>query len=192
MSARHTRTRLVTTGLLAVVVAAGVGANLLDENYTATGQQLVAMELGADVEVAPFRVHIHDAWAATTLLDRDEEPIQTTGVWVFVEMSYASIAEYEIPDHLLLRDSHGRVYEQSRRAPHALWPGHPDLWHRGVVAIEVPEDALGEVRVEFLPASMHALAPLRYGSIDLVIDPDEIETEPVMMERAELLPGGER
>lgn len=192
MRTRPGRTRLVTTGLLAVVLAAGVGANILEEEYIASGQQRVSMELGEDVEVAPFRVHIHDAWAATTLLDSDEEPIETTGVWVFLELSYASIAKYEIPDHLVLRDSHGRVYEHSRRAPYALWAAYPDLWQRGVAAIEVPEDALGEVRLEFRPAGMNTRAPLRYGSIDLVIDPVEIETEPVVMERAELLPGGER
>ena len=192
MSPRPGRTRLVTTGLLAVVLAAGVGATVLDEHYTAFDQQHVAMDLGADVEVAPFRVHLHDAWAATTLWDNAEEPVPTHGVWVVVDLSYASIAEYEIPSHLVLRDSHGRVYEQSRRAPFALWAAYPDLWQRGLVAIEVPEDALGEVSLEFWPSAMTTRAPLRYGSIDLVIDPEQITVQPVVMTRAELLPGGER
>lgn len=186
------RVRLVTTAFLAVVVAAGVGVNHLDQHYQPAAPHRIEIELGEDAEVAPFQVHVHGARAVRTVTDIHGETVSTTGVWVVVDLSYATLTESKVPQQVMLRDSHGRVYQHSQRASRGLWMGYPDLWFRGAVAIEVPEDALGQVTVEFWPDSIYVQAPLRYGSVDVFLNPDELSSEPFIMDRSELLPGGER
>src|SRR5699024_6125781 len=116
----------------------------------------------------------------------------TSGVWVVVDLSYAAHTRSTYLSALMLVDDQGRQWESSQRAPVTLPPAEPDLWQRGEVAFEVPADALGEMLLEIYVDSRWLIAPVRFGRAELTVDADDVDAGIVQMQRAELLPAGQR
>lgn len=186
------KARLITALLAAAVVAAGVGVNALEEGRSATQQIPTAVHVGQDSSVSSMSVHLHGVRAVGDVAGSGGEALPTSGVWVVVDMSYAAHTRPTYLSSLMLVDDQGRQWERSRRVPATLPMAEADLWQRGEVAFEVPSDALGEMILEIYVESRWLVAPVRFGRAGLTVDADGIDPGLVEIQRAELLPAGER
>lgn len=185
------KVRLFTALFTLMVIVAGIGVNALNER-PAQGQIPVSMHLKQDSPVPPVMVHIHQVRPVQHLADPSGEIIPTNGVWVVVDLSYASRARATFVQSLGLIDAHGNFFENSSRTSASLWRAEQDLWNRGEVAFEVPREALGQMQLRLYVTSRHAVVPVRYGRMDITVDPSDLEPGPVLLDRPALLPGGER
>lgn len=198
MSADVRRGRALLAGLVAVGVAVGALVNIADDRWSPAGPTSVAAPLGQDARVDQFRVHVTGASAASTLASTDRiseevSTVETDGVWVVVELSYAGVDDARLPWGGVLRDSRGREFPVSSRAgsDHQAWMAGTDLWVAGQLVFELPEDALDGLSFRFWPEAPDQVVPLGYGVTPLDIGPDDVAA------RIELAPpspldGGER
>ncbi|MGC0272063.1 hypothetical protein ACO0LV_03580 [Pseudactinotalea sp. Z1739] len=185
--------RVLLTALLAIaVVAAGMGVNEWQEGRAATAQIPTTVEFGEDSRVHPVTVHLHGARPVGALAGSGGETLDTAGLWVVLDLSYATDERETFVSSMLLVDDQGRQFEVSGRTPTGLWLAEPGLWQRGEIAFEVPTDALGEMTLEIYIESRWLQAPVRFGRAQVYLDPGDVEPGPVELARAELLPGGRR
>ncbi|MBZ2198141.1 hypothetical protein [Occultella gossypii] len=193
MTGRQFPAWAVTVVMLAVLVGAGLGVNALEANAPPNGPIGVRMTLGRDSVVHPLQVNVSGARAYETILDEDENPLETVGVWVLVDLSYATTDEPSLPGDFVLVDERGRRYPITGR-DFGEWFASPDLWHRGTLAFEVPLDALGDLTFEAWPSGLGpgSDTPMPYAVLALRVDPGTVEPGPGVVEEPELLPVGER
>ncbi|MGC0249853.1 hypothetical protein [Pseudactinotalea sp. Z1748] len=185
--------RALLTALLALaVVAAGMVVNAWEEGRVSTAQIPTTVEFGQDSRVHPVTVHLHEARPVAALTGSGGETLATSGLWVVLDLSYATDEREVFVSSMVLVDDQGRQFEVSGRAPTGLWLAEPDLWQRGEVAFEVPADALGEMALEIYVESRWLYAPVRFGRAQVYLDPGDVEPGPVELARRELLPGGRR
>lgn len=179
--------------LTVVVVAAGVGVNQANERLPPYGETSVAMELGRDAVVPPFQILVHGARGAEHVQDITGEPLTSSGVWVLVELSYATLDRSGTPQEFELRDSSGRRFRSSERVAGANpWEAGADIWLRGEIVFEVPRDALGELTLVVWPQGRDQGLPNRYGQLLLWVDPLAVEEELAVLAQPVLLDAGER
>lgn len=127
------------------VAALGVGglANVVDDRYLASGWHTTVHGVeGEDVVGGTFQVHVHGATAAQALAD--DEPVPSAGWYVVVDLSYATTDEWSTPEEVVLVDRDGREFTHPGGFGFtgAPWLAGPDIWFRGTLLFEVPEDAL--------------------------------------------------
>jgi hypothetical protein len=183
----------VTVIMLVVLVGAGLGVNALEAHAPPNGPISVRMTLGRDSVVHPLQVNVSGARAFESILDESEDPLETVGVWVLVDLSYATTDEPGLPGDFVLVDDRGRRYPTTGRA-FSEWFASPDLWHRGTLAFEVPLDALGDLTFEVWPSGQGTASdtPMPYAVLELWVDPGAVEPGPAVLDEPELLPVGER
>jgi hypothetical protein len=192
------RGRALLAGLVAVGVGVGALVNLADDRWSPAGPTSVAAPLGEDARVDQFRVHVTGASAARELATTDRitdevSTIETDGVWVVVELSYAGVDDARLPWGGVLRDARGREYPVSSRAgsDHQAWMAGTDLWVGGQLVFELPADALDGLSFRFWPESPETRVPLGYGVTPLVLGPDDVAARVELVPPAPL-PAGER
>lgn len=190
-SVRHAG--VLAAAVLVVLLAAGALTNLLSAEDNPHPGAPVSFAVGQDVQVQNFRVHLHGARLAEALSDDDTE-LSTAGVWLILDLSYASVRRPEMLSDIGVRDGAGRTYRISPRAGYGTWQAAPDLWRRGEVAFEIPRDAGSDFTVFIWPGGRSEAEsfPMPYGVSELSVDPDAIEAGPVELAPAELLPAGQR
>lgn len=185
----------LTAAVVVVLLAVGVIVNNTTADDNPHPGAAVSFSVGEDVTLQNFHVHINSARLAEVLLD-DEKRLETSGLWLIVDLSYANLRRPEILSELGVRDSQGRTYTVSDRYTWGTWMAAPDLWFRGEVVFEVPASAVADGEVELLVwPSGRAQAesvPMPYGTTRLSVDATDITTRTVEVARSELLPAGER
>ncbi|TDE91630.1 hypothetical protein EXU48_15930 [Occultella glacieicola] len=184
---------VVTVVMLAVLVGAGLGVNALAVQAPPNGPAGVRMSLGVDAVVHPLQLNVSGARAYETVLSEDDVPLETVGVWVLVDLSYATTDRPRGPGDFILVDERGRRYAITSR-DFDTWQASPDLWVRGTLVFEVPLDALGDLTLESWASGEGPPSdtPLPYGVLDLSVDPGAIEPGPAVISEPELLPAGQR
>lgn len=185
----------VAAAMLAVLLAVGVVVDSATAENNPHPGAAVSFAVGEDVTLPNFRVHVNGARVAETILD-GEQQLETAGVWLLVDLSYANVRRPDLLNDLGVRDHQGRTYSVTDRHSRGTWVAAPDTWFRGEVVFEVPASALAEGEVELLvwPSgrSQAETVPMRYGSTRLPVDPAAVATEPVEVAAVELLPAGQR
>lgn len=177
-------------GLLVLATAAGAGANAIDRDYLASGWQDVADgSVGADLAVGEFQVQVHGAQAGPDL--EDGEVVTSPGMFLLVDLSYATTRAWDTPEEVVLLDGQGREFTNpsgfgSTGQP---WEAGPDIWLRGDLLFEVPADALDGLVLEIRPQRTDPRLPSSALRIPLEA---EVSTEPLSVARPEVLPGGQR
>ncbi|UFU07060.1 hypothetical protein [Ruania halotolerans] len=185
------RRRLTLLAGVVLVLALGLGVNTVTEHTSPSGSVATAFGLGEDARFGTFQVHVHGARAAAAL-DHDGEEVVTAGVWVILDMSFATTHEPDRVHDVGVRDSSGRTFTTSSRSPGNGWGAAPDTWVRGELAFEVPADALGEFTVFVWPTLRSDVegAPIGYGVTRVHVT--EVESEPATLAEPVVLPAGER
>jgi len=191
------RRRWAVVGLAVLVLALGIAANVTEARLLPYGPTSVSASLGQDVQVSPFRLHVTGAQAATTVTDPglfgDATTIDSDGVWVVVDLSYATVDTIRSPaaGGILVRDPSGRAYPVSNRSPATEWLAGADTWVGGQLAFEVAPDALAGLVLEFAPSStLYGPMPNTYALIPLDLDGTLVDN--VELVDAEPLAVGER
>lgn len=191
---RRTST-LLSTAMLAVLLALGLVVNTATAEDNPHPGAAVAFDVGEDVTLQNFRVHVNGARLARAIL-ADDQHLETRGLWLIVDLSYANVRRPAILNDLGVRDSRGRTYTISDRYTWGTWMAAPDTWFRGEVAFEVPASSVADGAVQlFVWPGGRAQAqnvPMRYGTTHLSVDPGDVADQPVQIARAELLPAGQR
>ncbi|USQ80358.1 DUF4352 domain-containing protein [Ornithinimicrobium faecis] len=176
--------------MLVAAIAVGAGANAIDANFIATGWHTVERgEEGADSTVGNFRVHVHGARTSDQLDDRDL--VTSPGAFVVVDLSYATTDAWGAPEEVVLIDGDGREFvEPSGFSSDArVWDAGPDIWLRGTLLFEVPEDTVDGLTLEFRPESPHTERPAAVLQVPLTVS---TVSEPLTLETATVLAEGER
>lgn len=173
-------------GLVVLATALGVVVNRVEASIGPFWPTAVSGTIGEDVEAYPFTVHVTEAAAARTVTATgmwdDGEPIGSDGVWVVVELSYATAEEIDIAgSYVRVRDAQGREYPVSSRSDAMPWTAGPDVWVRGQLGFEVAPDSLDGLELIFDPQQhVYGPMPFRYAVIPLELDPDSLaETIPI-------------
>lgn len=174
------------------VAALGVGglANVVDDRYLASGWHTTVHGVeGEDVVGGTFQVHVHGATAAQALAD--DEPVPSAGWYVVVDLSYATTDEWSTPEEVVLVDRDGREFTHpggfgSTGAP---WLAGPDIWFRGTLLFEVPEDALESLSLVVRGERPRPILPGTVVRVPLTVT---TTAEPLVVERGSLLPRRER
>lgn len=191
------RRGLVVAAVTVVAVALGIGANLVEDRLKPYGPTGVDGTVGEDIDVFPYRVHVHDAQVATHVLDTgvfEATTVDSDGVWVVVELSYATFDEVRSPfgSGMVVRDDRGREYPISARADASEWLAGADIWVRGQLAFEVAPDAVDSLSLVFDPTfALYGPLPTTYATIPLALDGVDV-VESVELTDIEVLPVGER
>jgi len=176
--------------MVAVAVAVGGGANAIDSNDLASGWHTVVRgESAADVVAASFQVHVHGA-ASSPYLD-DGELVTSPGLFVVVDVSYATEDAWRTPEEIVLVDADGREFTQpsgfgSAGSP---WLAGPDIWFRGGLLFEVPADAVADLTLEVRPERPNAQLPATVVRVPLTVT---TESSPLVLTYATVLAEGER
>ena len=185
----------LTAAVLVVLLAVGVMVDDITEENNPHPGHGVTFAIGEDVTLRNFQVHVHDARLGTELVE-DDTVLVTEGMWVVLELSYATVDEPETLGDLGLRDSEGRTYTLSTRHSADPWEASPDTWIRGEVVFEVARDSAdsGELTLFVWPdgRSNAETYPMSYGVTQLELYPEAAATEPIEVAESELLPAGER
>lgn len=164
------RARWAVAGMVALALAAGAGANAIDAHYLATGWHTVVRgEEGADVVAANFQVHVHGATSSPHLDDRAS--VTSPGVFVLVDLSYATTDAWSTPEEVVLLDGGGREYTSPGGFSAAArpWLAGPDIWFRGALLFEVPADVIDDLTLVFRPERPHTLLPGTTARIPLTV-----------------------
>lgn len=191
------RRRWAVLGLAALVVTLGVLANVVGTRLLPYGPTSVSASLGEDVQTYPFQVHVTGAQAARTVIDPglfgDATTIDSDGIWVVVDLSYATADTVRIAGSggIMVRDPRGREYPVSNRSPATAWLAGADTWVGGQLAFEVAPDALDGLVLVFDPHSeLYGPMPMRYAVIPLELDGTVLDA--VELVTAEPLAAGDR
>lgn len=190
------RRRWLVAGLGTLVVLLGIIANLVDDRLLPYGPTSVSASLGEDVQVFPFRLHVTGAQAAETVVDPglfgDATTIESDGIWVVVDLSYATADTVRSPfGGFLVRDPSGREYPVSNRSPADEWLVGADTWVGGQLAFEVAPDALDGLVLVFDPSSeTYGPMPTTYAVV--LLDLDGTVLESIELADAEPLAAGDR
>ncbi|WP_147915802.1 hypothetical protein [Ruania zhangjianzhongii] len=192
---RTRRGAWLTAAVLVVLLAIGVVVDdLAEEDNPHTGHA-VSFAIGEDVTLRNFQVHVHEAQLAEELVG-DETVLVTEGMWVVLDLSYATVNDPEVLSDLGIRDSQGRTYSLSSRYISSTWEASPDTWFRGEVVFEVARDSAdsGELTLFVWPdgRSNAETYPMSYGVAELPVDPAAIATDPIQVAESEIVPAGER
>ena len=192
---RARRGAWLTAAVLVVLLAIGVVVDDITEENNPHPGHAVSFAIGEDVTLRNFQVHVHQARLGTELIE-GENVLVTEGMWVVLELSYATVYEPEVLGELGLRDSQGRTYSLSSRHSTGTWEASPDTWFRGEVVFEVARDSAdsGELTLFVWPdgRSNAETYPMSYGVAELEVFPEAMATEPIEVAESELLPAGER
>lgn len=184
------RHRWAAAGLLVTAVAVGGVANAVEANYLATGWHTTLRgAAGADHTVGTFQVHVQGAASSRDLDDGDV--VTSPGSFVVVDLSYATTDAWRTPRDVVLIDGEGREFTPpsgfgSEADP---WEAGPDIWLRGTLLFEVPQEAVADLTLEFRPEVPDARLPGTVLRVPLEVTPSP---EPLVLERATVLPEGER
>lgn len=184
------RRRWAVAGMAALALAVGAGANAIDSHYLATGWHTVVRgEEGVDVVAANYQVHVHGATASPHLEDR--ERVSSPGLFVLVDLSYATTDSWDTPREVVLVDGDGREYTSPGGFSSAArpWLAGPDIWFRGALLFEVPADVVDDLTLAFRPERPHALVPGTTARIPLTVT---TSTTPLMTESPTVLAEGDR
>ncbi|QDO87321.1 DUF4352 domain-containing protein [Ornithinimicrobium ciconiae] len=184
------RRRWAVAGMLAAAVAVGGAANAIDNNFLATGWHSVQRGAEAtDLTVGNFQVHVHGASSSPDL--EDGEVVTSPAVFVVVDLSYASTDAWNTPEEVVLIDGSGREFTEPSGFGSAAgtWEAGPDIWLRGTLLFEVPADAADDLTLEFRPDRPHIQRPAAVLRVPLTVS---AAAEPLALERARVLAGGER
>ncbi|WP_156251432.1 hypothetical protein [Pseudactinotalea terrae] len=192
------RRRWVIIALAVLAVVVGITSNLADARLLPYGPVAATGAMGEDVSAFPYTVHVNHAQAAASIVEagRFEPPPPTTtdGVWVVVNLSYATEDEVRIPGSsaLVLRAEDGRQFPVSNRSPARPWLAGADIWVRGDLAFEVAPDTLDGLMLVFDPElKIYGPMPMQYAQIPLDLDPDDV-VEVLDLTETETLPVGKR
>lgn len=192
---RARRGAWLTAAVLVVLLAVGVVVDDITEENNPHPGNGVSFASGEDVTLRNFQVHVHEARLGTELVE-DDTVLVTEGMWVVLELSYATVDEPEVLGELGLRDSQGRTYSLSSRHSAGPWEASPDTWIRGEVVFEVARDSAdsGELTLFVWPdgRSNAETYPMSYGVAELEVVPEAMATKPIEVAESELLPAGER
>lgn len=185
----------LTAAVLVVLLAIGVAVDDLTEEKNPHPGYAVDFAIGEDVTLQNFQVHIHDVRLSTELAE-DETVLVTEGLWLVLELSYATVDEPDSLNDLGIRDSEGRTYSLSSRHSASPWQASPDTWLRGELVFEVARDSVdsGELTLFVWPNGRDNAEsyPMAYGVTELEVDPVAVATEPITVAEVEFLPAGER
>lgn len=182
--------RWAVAGMVAVAVAVGAGANAVDDNFLASGwHTMVRGDPGADLEVGNYQVHVHGA-AASPHLD-DDGPVTSPGLFVIVDLAYATTDSWHSPQEIVLVGGDGSEFTQPSGFGSAgqPWLAGPDVWFRGDLLFEVPADAVDDLALEIRPESPIAQLPATILRVPLAVS---TESTPLTLEHPEVLAEGER
>lgn len=182
--------RLVTLALAAVLLAAGVGVNELNDRRTPRSQYPVPIEIGEDAEIGPLILHIREVAAVENLGTWDEQlgegtvTVHTDFVWLVVGYSFSAVHSEISPGDVFVVDSQGRRYGEADRAFAYTQLAVPGQWKAGYVIVEVPHDALGELTILWHPRLRFVEYPAPYAQLtttvveieDRFVDPRYNET----------------
>lgn len=185
------RTRWAMAAMAAVAVAVGGVANAIDDAELPSGwRTLDRGEVGTDVTVEPFQLHVHGATASREFDDYGDL-LTSPGYYVVVEVSYAATDQWRSPDEFVLLDAAGREFGHPGGFGFtgSAWSAGPDIWMRGDLLFEVPEDALGTMTLELRPDLPNPLLPATLGQVEVEVTTTEL---PVSVADPELLPEGDR
>ncbi|MFV0253562.1 MAG: hypothetical protein ACK5H2_09540 [Beutenbergiaceae bacterium] len=193
------RQRALVALLLVIATAAGMLANAITSERSPFGSVRVNADLGEDITLPPLTIHVHGAQAARELLqwglfDEQPTPIDSAGVFVLVDISYASIERNSILSlgDVTLRDGQGREFPLSTRVDASNWSAGPDIWLRGDLVFEVAPDSLGSLELVLEPApDTFGPMPVRYAVVPLPLNGDEVLAQAEAAE-PELLDAGQR
>ncbi|WP_420114202.1 hypothetical protein [Pseudactinotalea sp.] len=182
--------RWVVAGMAVIALAAGAGANAIDNHHLATGWHTVVRgDEGVDVVAANYQVHVHGATASPHVEDR--EPVTSPGIFVLVDLSYATTDAWGTPEEVMLMDADGREFTSPGGFSSAgrPWLAGPDIWYRGGLLFEVPADAVDDLTLVFNPERPHTLLPGTTARIPLTVTPS---STPLMVEDRTVLAEGDR
>lgn len=177
--------------MAAAALALGGLANVVDGRYLASGWHTTVHGSEAeDVVAGTFQIHVHGAQAATHL-DDGGEPVPSAGMYVAVDLSYATTDAWASPDEIVLIDGDGREFSHPGGFGFtgSPWLAGPDIWFRGTLLFEVPEDVVDSLSLEFRGEDPRAVLPGTVTRIPLTVT---ISADPVVVIRDTLLAGGER
>lgn len=176
--------------MLVATVAVGAGANAIDANFIATGWHTVQHgEEGADSTVGNFQVHVHGATTSSQLDDRDL--VTSPAAFVVVDLSYATTDAWGAPEEVVLIDGDGREFVEPSgfSSDGRVWEAGPDIWLRGTLLFEVPDDVVDDLTLEFRPETPHNERPAAVLQVPLTVSSI---SEPLVLEAASVLAEGER
>lgn len=183
--------RWAVAGMAMIALAAGAGANAIDDHHLATGWHTVVRgEEGADVVAANYQVHVHGATSSPHVEDR--EPVTSPGVFVLVDLSYATTDSWGSPEEVVLVDRDGREFSSPREFSSSAtqpWLAGPDIWYRGALLFEVPADVVDHLTLVFNPERPHTLLPGTTARIPLTV---EASSTPLITEYPTVLAEGDR
>lgn len=183
------RRRWAVAGMVALALAVGGAANAVDDHHLATGWHTVIRGAQAeDVTVGNFQVHVHGAVASGRLEDLD---MTSPGVFVLVDLSYATTDEWSTPEEAVLLDGAGREFTEPSGFGSAgrAWIAGPDIWYRGALLFEVPADTVDDLTLEIRPEGPVALVPATVLRVPLTVT---TTSDPLPLERPTVLGEGER
>lgn len=184
------RLRWAAAGLLVTAAAVGGLANAVEANYLDTGWHTTARGAeGADLSVGTFQVHVHGAASSPDLEAR--EVLTSPGAFVVIDLSYATTDAWDSPREVVLLDGDGREFTTPSGfgSDGQVWEAGPDIWLRGTLLFEVPAEAVADLTLEFRPEVPDARLPGTVLQVPLEVSPSP---EPLVLERATVLPEGER
>ena len=184
------RTTWVAGGMLVAAVAVGGAANLIEDNFLATGWVTVHHgEQARDSSVGNFQVHVHGARASARL--QDDTVVTSPGTFVVVDLAYATTDAWDAAEEVVLTDARWREFSEPTwfGSDGRVWEAGPDIWIRGTLLFELPTDAVGELTLQFRPEIVDARLPAQLLQIPLSVD---TVSEPVALERPTVLAKGER
>jgi hypothetical protein len=172
------RMRPVVAALATFAVLVGIGTNVADSRLLPWGVRGVSGSIGEDVDVHPYQLHVNGVTVAETVVQTspisgDVTEIDSDGIWVVVDMSYATVDTERAPGttDLVLRDGQGREYRVSDRSDGKAWLVGPDIWLRGTLAFEVAPDSLTGLVMVFDPqGKLYGPMPVDYAVIPLEVD----------------------
>ncbi len=172
------RMRLVVAALAAVAVIVGIGTNIADARLLPWGVRGLSGAIGEDIDVHPYQVHVNGVTVAETVVQTspisgDVTEIDSVGIWVGVDRSYATVDTARTPgsSDVVLRDGQGREYAVSYRSDGQAWLAGPDIWLRGTLAFEVAPDSLTGLVLVFDPqGKLYGPMPVDYAVIPMEVD----------------------
>jgi len=183
------RARWGLAAMAAAAVLAGGLANAADDALLPSGwTTTVRGAEGEDVVVGNLQVHVHGATASTRVDDLDG-PLTSPGLFVAVDLSYATTDAWATPEVIVLIDGDGREYSDPSNLglSGSTWLAGPDIWFRGDLLFEVPADAVtSSLTLEIRPETAVAVLPSTIGQIPLTVtraeDPLEIGSDTLLAE----------
>lgn len=175
---------------LAALLAGGL-ANAADDALLPSGVvTTVRGSEGEDTVVGNLQVHVHGATASTQVDDLDG-PLTSPGMFVAVDLAYATTDAWGSPEEIVLTDAQGREYSDPSNLSvnSSPWLAGPDIWFRGTLLFEVPADAVDSLTLEIRPSTVEAVLPSTVGRFPLTVT---TTADPLEITRDTLLAEGER